>query len=138
MDMLYLTGQRIGDVLKIKHSDITSEGIFFQQQKTGTKLMVAMSPDLERTIKAAKELHYCVRGITLFHTHKGSRLPIGQLGRFGKEQRSCKDRKREHSRHTRKDRNRCKTGRIGQHETIGPQDGNQPQSLLERKGNPSG
>ena len=51
MDMLYLTGQRIGDVLKIKHSDITSEGIFFQQ-KTGTKLMVAMSPDLERTIKS--------------------------------------------------------------------------------------
>lgn len=71
MDMLYLTGQRIGDVLKIKHSDITSEGIFFQQQKTGTKLMVAMSPDLERTIKAAKELHYCVRGITLFHTRQG-------------------------------------------------------------------
>ena len=57
MDLAYLTGQRIGDVLAIRLSDISKEGISFQQEKTGKRLMVIMSPALGKTISAAKGLH---------------------------------------------------------------------------------
>lgn len=54
IDMCYLTAQRINDVLTIRLSDISAEGIAFQQQKTGAKLLVRMTPDIEQTIAAAK------------------------------------------------------------------------------------
>lgn len=54
IDMCYLTAQRINDVLTIRLSEITAEGISFQQQKTGNKLLVRMTPDIEQTIANAK------------------------------------------------------------------------------------
>lgn len=54
IDICYLTAQRINDVLTILLSDISDEGILFQQQKTGAKLLVRMTPDIERAIAAAK------------------------------------------------------------------------------------
>lgn len=54
IDMCYLTAQRINDVLTIRLSDISADGISFQQQKTGNKLLVRMTPDIEQTIAAAK------------------------------------------------------------------------------------
>lgn len=54
IDMCYLTAQRINDVLTIRLSGISAEGIAFQQQKTGAKLLVRMTPDIEQTIAAAK------------------------------------------------------------------------------------
>jgi len=42
MDIAYLTGQRIGDVMSIRYCDISDEGVFFQQQKTAAKVLVAM------------------------------------------------------------------------------------------------
>lgn len=71
MDMLYLTGQRIGDILALRLADISEDGIYFKQQKTGNRLTVAMTPDLADAVKRAKELHQCVRGLTLFHTRQG-------------------------------------------------------------------
>lgn len=57
MDMCYLTGQRIGDVLAIEHSHISPEGIRFTQGKTGKRLTVDMQPEIEHLIKEAKGLH---------------------------------------------------------------------------------
>lgn len=54
IDMCYLTAQRINDVLTIRLSDISADGISFRQQKTGNKLLVRMTPDIEQTIAAAK------------------------------------------------------------------------------------
>ncbi len=54
IDMCYLTGQRIGDVLAIRLSDISDDGITFKQQKTGAKLLVRMTQDIHRTIETAK------------------------------------------------------------------------------------
>lgn len=71
MDICYLTGQRIGDVLKIRYSDISDEGLFFQQQKTGNRLSVEMSADLRAAIDSARALHRSVKGLTLFHTRQG-------------------------------------------------------------------
>lgn len=64
--MCYLTGQRIGDVLTIKHSDISDAGIAFAQQKTGAKLIVEMTDDLAAAIDRAKAIPRKVTAETLF------------------------------------------------------------------------
>ena len=72
-EMCYLTGQRIGDVLAIRLSDISEAGIEFRQQKTGSKLIVAMTPDIQGVIDRAKALPRKVRGMTLFCTRGGGK-----------------------------------------------------------------
>ncbi len=57
MDLCYLTGQRIGDVLAIKNTDITEHGIHFVQEKTGAKLTVSMTTALELVIQEARAAH---------------------------------------------------------------------------------
>jgi integrase len=71
MDLCYLTGQRIGDVLAIRHADLTDNGIVFEQQKTGARLCVAWSDDLRSVVAEAKALHQSLRGMTLLHTRQG-------------------------------------------------------------------
>lgn len=55
MDLAYITGQRQADLLKIKHSDISEDGIFFEQNKTGTKIIVVWSEALRRVVDRAKK-----------------------------------------------------------------------------------
>jgi integrase len=71
MQLQYLTGQRIGDVLAIKRSRLTDEGIHFKQQKTGARRLVRRSPDLKAAVKAAKALSGDVPSIALLRSTKG-------------------------------------------------------------------
>lgn len=71
LEMCYLTGQRIGDVLAIRLSDISDEGVAFTQEKTGAKLIVGMTPDLQDVIARAKALPRKIRGMTLFCSRTG-------------------------------------------------------------------
>lgn len=71
MDIAYITGQRIMDVLSIKYADLTQEGIFFLQEKTKARLLVEWNPDLTEAVETAKSLHKSVKGLTLFHTRQG-------------------------------------------------------------------
>lgn len=71
MDICYFTGQRISDVLAIKMSDIDDEGIHFKQGKTGTRLLVKMTPELKAAIDKAKALPRPAQGTTLFCTKRG-------------------------------------------------------------------
>lgn len=57
MELCYYTAQRIDDVLSIKMSDISSEGIAFEQAKTGKRLIVRMNPSIQAAIKEARSLH---------------------------------------------------------------------------------
>lgn len=57
MDLCYLTGQRIGDVLAIRNEDISADGIRFIQEKTGARLLVAMTDDLEAVLTEARSIH---------------------------------------------------------------------------------
>jgi len=66
MRIEYLTGQRIGDVLKIRRSQITESGIEFKQQKTGARLVVKWSPALRSAVADALALHGGVQSLTLF------------------------------------------------------------------------
>lgn len=74
MDLLYMTGQRISDVLAIHYADLGEEGITFQQQKTGHRMIVAWSPELRQVVEMAKGLHASVRGLTLLHTRRGTKF----------------------------------------------------------------
>lgn len=56
MELQQLTGQRIGDVLKIRRSQVSEAGIRFKQQKTGKELLVAMTPDMRLTLARAEAL----------------------------------------------------------------------------------
>lgn len=71
LEMCYLTGQRIGDVLAIRLDDISDEGVAFVQEKTGAKLIVAMVPDMQAVIDRAKSLPRKTRGLTLFCSRTG-------------------------------------------------------------------
>jgi integrase len=57
MELCLLTGQRISDILSLRNDQIGLAGISFQQKKTGTKLVVRMSPDLEAAIATARAAH---------------------------------------------------------------------------------
>lgn len=68
MDLQYLTGQRIGDVIGIRRTNITEDGIYFEQKKTGAKVLVEMTHELRQAIERAKKVDgENVRGLTLFH-----------------------------------------------------------------------
>jgi integrase len=71
MDLCYLTGQRIGDVLKIKRTDLQDDGIYIEQQKTGARLVIAWTPELRNTVDAAKALHGSVPTMYLLKGLRG-------------------------------------------------------------------
>jgi integrase len=52
MDLALLTGQRQGDLLRLKWKQITPEGITFRQGKTGKRLRVTMSPALQAVLES--------------------------------------------------------------------------------------
>lgn len=74
MDLLYLTGQRVDDVLTIKRADLRQEGIYFEQGKTEARLIVGWSPELVVAVERAKKLPGKVSAMTLLQGHRGGRL----------------------------------------------------------------
>lgn len=65
MALLFLTGQRVNDVVSIRLGQLTEDGLAFRQQKTDTKLIVAWSPQLRKAINRAKRLHGNVTSVNL-------------------------------------------------------------------------
>ena len=57
MDLCYLTGQRVGDVLAIQRKDLRDDGIYFKAEKTGSQVVVAWSPSLKEVVARAKKLN---------------------------------------------------------------------------------
>jgi integrase len=79
MDLAYITGQRIGDILKIRYADISEEGVFVKQQKTKNRVFIEMTPDLDAAIKQARSIHQSVKGLTLFHRRDGTPIPYNTV-----------------------------------------------------------
>lgn len=77
MALLFLTGQRVNDVISIRMGQLTEDGIAFRQQKTEAKLVVAWSPELEDVVARAKELHGDVKSLSLLLNGKGRPLREG-------------------------------------------------------------
>lgn len=51
MDLCYLTGQRIGDVLELERSALQDDGILIVQRKTGKRLIVGWTDDLRAVVE---------------------------------------------------------------------------------------
>lgn len=71
MDLLFLTGQRVEDVLQIRLADLRDDGIYFEQDKTAARLVVAWTPELAAVVARAKGLLRGVSGFTLLQGRKG-------------------------------------------------------------------
>jgi integrase len=72
MAIAYMTGQRIGDVLAIRISDLGEDGIAFRQEKTEARLIVAWTPELRQAAQRAKDLR-TVRSFFLISQRNGRR-----------------------------------------------------------------
>lgn len=72
MDIGYLTGTRIQDILDIKLQDITSEGVFVKQGKTKKRILFQASSALDEVISRARLIPRSVRGMHLLCTRRGS------------------------------------------------------------------
>lgn len=71
MDLCVRTGQRIGDVLRIRRADLVDDGVRFEQMKTGNKGVVAWTAELRGVVERAKTLHGNIRALTLLHNRRG-------------------------------------------------------------------
>lgn len=80
MDILYLTGQRISDVIAIRHADLLESGIQFRQKKTGRKMVVAWSDELRVAVAEAKKTSKNIKGMTLFSNRKGKPWAYSSIG----------------------------------------------------------
>ena len=74
MDLCYLTGQRIGDVLTLERSQLLDEGIYFKQQKTGNHLIVGWTPQLRTVIKTAGRLSAKMASLRYVVPGRGGKL----------------------------------------------------------------
>lgn len=89
MDLRYLTGQRGEDLLAKKPEDVTAEGIYFKQSKTGARLLVRWSPELKEAVERARTLFGNVRSLTLLQGRPGRRYAYRTA--FRDWQEACKD-----------------------------------------------
>jgi integrase len=74
MDLAAYTGQRIGDVLSIRETQIGPKGIAFCQQKTESAVTVEWKPGLRAAVDRARSLQGGVRTLTLLSGRTG-RIP---------------------------------------------------------------
>jgi integrase len=56
IDMAYLTGQRISDLLSLEWAQVGDEGISFRQAKTGAKVLVTWTPRLAEVVERLRKL----------------------------------------------------------------------------------
>lgn len=71
MDISYVTAARISDILAIRLTNWTDEGLTIKQIKTGKLQIFKRSPMLDAVIAQAKSIPRPVRGLFLLCTQKG-------------------------------------------------------------------
>ena len=82
MDMLYLTGQRISDIINIMHSDLLSDGIAFKQIKTGHRMIVAWSDELRVAVAEAKKTSKNIKGLSLVSNRVGKKWSYSSINKM--------------------------------------------------------
>lgn len=79
MDLCYLTGQRIGDVLTIRRADLRTDGLYVEQQKTGARMLIAWNPELAAAVERAKAMHKNVASLYLLPGPSGGPPKYGTI-----------------------------------------------------------
>lgn len=71
MDFAYITALRKGDILGLKLEQITDEGIWIKQSKTGAKQLYEWTAGLHEVVNRARSLNRSIRRTHLFCTRQG-------------------------------------------------------------------
>lgn len=71
MDLAYLTGLRLGDIISVKISDLTEEGIKVVTNKTDAPLLMEWSSELKQCVENIKSLRKTIIGMYLLCTKRG-------------------------------------------------------------------
>lgn len=71
MDLAYLTGMRMGDLLALTWTQLEDEGIRVRQSKTGAKVLIEWTDDLRQVFDSAKRIYPKVRGLHVLCTRRG-------------------------------------------------------------------
>lgn len=87
MDLAYMTGQRIGDLLSLTHAQTGADGALFNQAKTGAKVLVQMTPDVRAVLDRIKGLQR-VAGMTVFCDPQGK--PVKYRTMAARWAKACK------------------------------------------------
>ena len=69
----YITGQRQQDILNIRLSDITEDGIYFTNQKTNKRFLMEWTDELKRAVSTARRVKRRVGTLYLFAGRTGAR-----------------------------------------------------------------
>jgi len=81
MDIGYLTGCRITDILDIRLQDIKDDGVFIKVGKTGKKMLFLWSEGLSEVIFRAKAMPRSIRGMHLICNRQGQPYRYGTFNR---------------------------------------------------------
>lgn len=88
MNISYITGARISDVLAIKMTDWTEKGLIIRQIKTGKLQIFDRTPELEKIIAEARKIPRNIRGISyLLCSNRGQKYATSTLRDFWIEAR---------------------------------------------------
>ena len=71
MDIGYLTGTRIQDILDIKLQDISTDGLYIRQGKTKKRMLFLFSPALEEVLERVRSMPRPIRGMHLLCNRYG-------------------------------------------------------------------
>lgn len=73
MDLALITGQRQGDLLALRWEHVAPNGISFRQSKTGKRLRVALSDELNKVLDRARKMKPDLPREYVLRTSKGRR-----------------------------------------------------------------
>lgn len=90
MDLSYVTGARIGDILAIKLRDISDEGLTIRQEKTDQLQLFRRNAALDQAIENARKIKRTVRGLHyLLCTESGRKYQYAQMNTWWIEARTA-------------------------------------------------
>lgn len=80
MDLAYLTGMRMGDLLTLRWDHLEDEGIRVRQGKTGAKQYIEWTDDLRAVIEEFRELRKTARATHVISTRTGQPYSVSGFG----------------------------------------------------------
>lgn len=93
VDMAYLTGQRIGDLLELQWDAVGTDGIVFEPQKTaettGARVLIEWTPKLADVVRRLRELRVERRGFGPWVFTKQNGQHAGYWGMSSAWRRAC-------------------------------------------------
>jgi integrase len=80
IDLTLLTALRVGDLLGLRWSDVSAEGLRVTHEKTKARRLYQMTPGLAEVLERIRRLRRRVGSLYLFARADGQRYPRGDWG----------------------------------------------------------